>query len=243
MTLLHADEAQNADLVGEETAELLALIEESFAVKLGNYSVLEGITVGELAQRIEQQAHYPAQDRCLSSVAFYELRRALSAAVHAPRNAIRPGTLLASLLCWNDRRKNWRQIEARLGLVLPNLTCPAGLGIFCFVLPALVMIYLRGFRGVHLTALQILLWSLVTMIALGWACIPLARTFPRNCATVGDLAKLILARNYSEFAAKSGSSCERGILPSLQFLIATACDLASTSITPETRIPVDLGID
>jgi hypothetical protein len=243
MTLLHADDEQEAGLIGEDTTELFALIEDSFAIELGNYWELDGITIGELARKIDNQVNFPAPDQCLSAVAFYELRRALSAVVRVPRCTIRPDTGLRTLLRWRNRRKDWREVEACLGLVLPNLTSPTWLVIFCLVLSALVLVYLRYFGGLQLNAWQIVFGSFALCYPLAWACIPFARMFPRKCDTVGDLAKIVLARNYSAFAAKRGSSYEKGILPSLQLLIATATNLAPSSVTPETRIPADLGID
>jgi hypothetical protein len=230
-------------LVGEDTGALLAIIEDSFAVKLGNYWEFQGITVEQLARKINDQAGYPAPYRCLSSVAFYELRKALSAVIQIPRRTIRPSTTLETLLNWRERKKNWRAVEARLGLTLPNLTCPRWLGILCLVLPALVLIYLRGFRGVPLTALQIVFGSFALMIPMAFACIPITRILPRNCESVGDLARIVLVRNYSSFAARWGSSCKKGILPALQLLIGTATDRDLREITPDTRITTDLGID
>jgi hypothetical protein len=76
MVLLDAGDARNADLIGEDTAELFAVIENSFGISLGDYSQLNGTTIRELAEIIDKKANFPTPDRCLSSVVFYQLRLA-----------------------------------------------------------------------------------------------------------------------------------------------------------------------
>ena len=74
MTLLDAD-VQRDPVLGEDTCELFEAIEDSFGVNLGDYSAICGMTVRELADVVYQKAAYPTQDRCLSAVAFYRIRR------------------------------------------------------------------------------------------------------------------------------------------------------------------------
>ncbi len=76
MTLLDADLMERRNVVGEDTWELFATIEDSFGVSFPNYEPLLGKTVQELADCIAKESSYPKADRCLSSVAFYRLRRA-----------------------------------------------------------------------------------------------------------------------------------------------------------------------
>jgi hypothetical protein len=74
------------------------------------------------------------------------------------------------------------------------------------------------------------------------ALLPLARAFPAECETVGGLAKALLARNYSAFAAKRGSSTIRGVTPALRQLVAFQSGLRLEDISNSTRIPADLDI-
>ncbi len=124
MTLLDADEKKELNTVGEDTWELFEAIEESFGVDLGDYHALAGITVGELAENICRLANYPAEERCLSAVAFYRLRRAFETLFSVPRRAIRPTTSVVQLLPWKSRRTQWRMLQEHLELTVRINPCP-----------------------------------------------------------------------------------------------------------------------
>jgi hypothetical protein len=71
---------------------------------------------------------------------------------------------------------------------------------------------------------------------------PFARTFPRSCETVGDLAKLTLARNYSKIATEHGISSELEVLAALRQLIAAEESIDVQTILPDTLFPEGLNI-
>jgi len=87
------------------------------------------------------------------------------------------------------------------------------------------------------------LWSLVLWLLLLPRIAPLARDFPRGCKTAGDLASLILARNYSAFACEYGNSSHEQVLALLRRLIASEVGLDLNEVTPQTLIPQGLDID
>lgn len=71
---------------------------------------------------------------------------------------------------------------------------------------------------------------------------PLAREFPRNCRTLGDLVKLALARNYGKLAASHGMTSEQEVLQSLLLLIATETVKDIETLSPDTLFPEGLNI-
>lgn len=71
---------------------------------------------------------------------------------------------------------------------------------------------------------------------------PLAREFPRGCATFGDLTKLVLARNYGNIAAKGGGSSENELMQALLQLVAAETAGDFQKLSSNTRFPEDLGI-
>ena len=223
MTLLDAD--NDPSVIGEDTWELFEVIEESFGVKLGNYFELAGITVGRLAERIDIQTAYPPSDGCLSSAVFYQLRRAFKSVGDVPRTAVRPGTPLRTILPWRSRRADWNTLEMQL-----------------LVSPAACLISERLFLGARFSWFEVALGSFALTVPVFAACIPLARSFPTNCDTIGDLAKLVLARNFVVFATKFGSPSEKDVLSSLRLLVATETGRGLDEISSETRIPTDLNI-
>lgn len=243
MTLLDAKDLQGSNEVGEDTWELFESIEQSFGVDLGDYHELAGISILELSQRIDGLAKYPAEDSCLSSVAFNRLRRAFQNVTETPRSSVRPATRIHDLLPWRTRHSQWALLQSDLGLELPRLNLPLWLLILCLILPASLLIYARFFMGVRISGGVITICSIVlTLLALRAAMLYPARVIPASIETVGGLAKAVIARNYKTFASAHGSSPERGVLPSLRLLIAIQTGINIEKVLPETRIPSGLNI-
>jgi hypothetical protein len=71
---------------------------------------------------------------------------------------------------------------------------------------------------------------------------PFARGLPLDCETIGDLTKVILARNYGVFAKQHCGSSEDDVLSALQQLIATETCRSVDEIPPYTLIPQGLNI-
>ncbi len=243
MTLLDADEKQLASELGEDTCELLATIEDSFGIQFGDYHALLGMTVRELAGDICKKAEYSTAERCLSAVMFYRLRRALRVLFGTPRTAIGPATPVGDLLPWNSRRTRWCALQAYIGLTLPPLNYPGWLVYLSLAMSTTFLISLRVLLELRLSVVEIFGGSLALCLPTMVALIPLARTLPSGCETVGGLTKVVLARNYAAFASQYGSSSESDVLVALRQLIATETGRDVEEILPETNIPRDLDIE
>jgi hypothetical protein len=245
MTLLDADLKPGSNKIGEDTWDLFAAVEESFGVDLGNYYELAGISVGDLADKICALANYPDETACLSAVAFFTLRQALTEQFGFQRSAIHPTTSLFELLPWVSRRTRWRLLEERLELKIPDLSWPGWVLLLALLLPTSFLIAIWTHFGLQ-TSVQYLLWGGIAMFVLFLltlrASLPLARALPAECETVGGLAKALLARNYAAFATERGSSTIRGVTPALRQLVAFQSGLRLEDISAGTRIPADLEI-
>jgi hypothetical protein len=245
MTLLDAHEQQSEDLVGEDTRELFEAVEESFGVDVGDYGKLAEVSIRELALKVENLAGYSDQNACLSSVAFYKLRRAFEGLSLTPRNSMRPTTPVASLLPWSTRRIQWASLQEKLGsLTLPNLHAPGWVVLICVGAPVALLLSVRVFLGSQLSGGAIVFCSAVLIFLALRAVVPFfARVIPPDCETLGGLAKAVLARNYADFARVYGSSLESGVLPALRLLVAIKTGTNIENISPELRIPSDLNIE
>jgi hypothetical protein len=235
-------------VLGEDTWELFEVIEYSFGVDLGDYHEICGKTVSELAEVIQKNANYPTEDKCLSAVAFYRLRRAFETLFGVPRGAIRPATPVGSLLPLKHRSAEWQMLQKHLGLDVPGLTFPAWFLLVPLVTPPALLISLRALFGFRLSVGWIVCGSLMFIYLTVARVIPamnfhfpIARVIPTGCKTFGGLAKVVLARNYAAFASQGGS-CKDGILETLQQLTAMQLAMDVEKISPETRIPQDLNI-
>jgi hypothetical protein len=136
-----------------------------------------------------------------------------------------------------------------LGLTLPRLQFPGWLVLVALVIPPTLLVYLRAFWGVRLSAILIFDIScalyLVTFVSIIPAIderFPLSRILPRACETFGGLTKVVLARNYATFASQYGSSCDSGVLTAVRQLTASQLSMDLGEISPDTRIPHDLNI-
>jgi hypothetical protein len=248
MTLLDAD-VKPDPLLGEDTWELFEVIEDSFGVDLGDYSAVCGMTVSELAEVVSKKANYPAAEKCLSAVAFYRLRRAFGTLFGIPRATIRPATCVSNLLPGKLRRARWMMLQEHLGLTFPALRFPGWALWLSLVSPPALLISLRLFMGLRLSAGWIvggssvlILLTFARIIPAVDARIPLARIIPEECETFSGLVKVVLARNYAAFASQGAGSCEGDVLKALRQLAATQLGMGFEKISPEARIPQDLDI-
>jgi hypothetical protein len=161
------------------------------------------------------------------------------------RSRIAPETPLRELMPWKSRKKQWRAMQDHLSFALPELRWPLWLVALPLVFVGLLFTLgwprLVSFLGPASWLLAVVggfcLWVLVLKLLA-----PLARTLPRSCETVGDLAKLTLARNYSRIATEHGISSEREVLEVLRQLIAAEESIDVQTILPETLFPEGLNI-
>ncbi len=97
--------------------------------------------------------------------------------------------------------------------------------------------------GLPWSAVDLLVYSFILWLFILRALKPLARELPSSCETVGDLTKLVLARNYGTLASRYGCPAESDLLLALRQLIALETGIEMARISPATRIPQDLNIE
>jgi hypothetical protein len=232
--------------LGEDTWELFEAIDDSFGVNLGDYHEICGKTVRELAEIISTKANYPTNEKCLSAVTFYRLRRAFGSLFGISRSAIRPAAPVSELLPLKHRIARWKALQEHLGLTLPGLQFPIWLPLLALVTPPALLLFLRAFVGVRLSTIWIFdiscalyMVTVVSIIPVVDECFPLSRVLPRTCETFGGLVNVVSAQNY---AALGGSSGENDVLKTMRQLISMQVGVGIEEVSPETRIPHDLSI-
>ncbi len=228
---------------GEDTCELLATIEESFGIQFPDYREVVGKSVQELAAYIYGASEHLRAKECLSAITFYRLRRACCDLFGMPRAVVRPQTAIGILLPWTNRRARWHRLQRHLGLSLPGLTYP--LWVVCVSLVAAIAssIALATILGFGRSFVGIAIGSFVLWIGSLKGLSPLARNFPRGCETCGDLVRLALAHNYSSIASQYGGCSLNEIVGLLRQLIAAELGTDPKTITPDSLIHRDLGIE
>jgi hypothetical protein len=242
MTLFDGNKHNDSNAVGEDTWDLFESVERSFRIDLGDFYSLAGIRVSELAENICKLADYPPNEKCLSTVVFYKLRKAFGDLFDIPSRSVRPNTPLRRLLPWRSREKKWRAMQEHLEIDLPGLVFPRSLLLFCLITPVTLLICGKEFLGLRLGWAGLIFFSFLFVLLTVFACTPFARSLPLDCETVGDLAKAVLAKNYAVFATHHGGSAGDDVLSSLRLLIASETCMQLSDVLPETQIPADLNI-
>lgn len=190
------------------------VIQDSYDVEFTSDELIAAETVWQLGETISKKLTHPRSERCLTAAVFYRLRRAFVDLFRSPRAQVRPDTRLEDLLPWTERKSQWRRLQVFLGLALPRLTAPAWLlGLALVASVVVAWAYERRFP--HFTADGLLtgaVWFLAFFLLVRLLN-PFVRTLPRACRTVGDLAKVVLARNYAKVATEVGGSFRRNSFP------------------------------
>jgi len=241
MALLEIDRIHRLEqFEGEDTNDLLRVIQASFGVEFTADDLVRVETIGELGACIWEKSKRPASEQCLSSVIFYRLRRTFIDLFDTPRDIIRPDKSLIELMPWLGRKKQWKGIQKHSNLILPDLLMPRWL-FGSSLLIAIAVSVLAGQRW-PIPGYALVVVGLMTLVLAIYLVSPLCRAFPQSCETVGDLVRLALARNYQVIAAKHGGTSEKEVLQVLRQLIAAEIGTDISEVVPATRFPEGLNI-
>lgn len=112
---------EQLERIGEELGYLLEEIQLSFWVDFTEQDIVDMTTVGDLFDKVVRKMGKFESPRCLTSFAFFRLRRSLVAVSSLDRRSVRPATQLRKLLPQPVRRTWWADIETNLRLRLPDL--------------------------------------------------------------------------------------------------------------------------
>jgi hypothetical protein len=186
---------------------------------------------------------------CLTSAAFYRLRRVLITTFGAERKQVRLATPLEILIPPDERRHHWHHLGECLGRWrLPELERPRWLRCGLF-LPSLA-ITISGMALGMMTRREISLfgWGLaiggLLLLFLGYKLtVSLVVCIPAECKTVRETVHTLLRMNYGDMAASAGRIYEPEIWQSLCAIIGANLGVDAKILTPDTRFVEDLGTD
>lgn len=232
--------------MGLDSVELVLQVEDAFGFSIPEEEAADMTTVGKLYDYVLAHRFRGKQDACLSSVTFYKIRRALMSALKIPRHAVRVSTDLQEIIP-NHRRRAWRAIADASSLRLPILQRPrwivmiATLTAIALGAATSILLGLAPFRGGVMVAI---LSAGVFGYALFWLTTFLAYEFPRDVATVGQLAKATLARNYQPIVAEVKKlTTDAEIWDILRRIVGQQLGVQPDLLTKETNFVKDLHVD
>ena len=233
--------------MGLDIVELFMAVEECFQIHVTDEEASDATTVGELEALIVGKLRVEDSKRCLTSVAFYRLRRAFVEVLGTERRQIRPDTLMVMLLPETARREKWARIQRELGLQIPKLQFPPQIDWGVTVGGVLVAMTPLPFLQAGWHTVPLLLVLPMTGYFLGQGLLRLAPQlaveFPSGIKTAGDLSRELLERNFAALVQSTGGWNGKEVYAALCDVIVRQTGVDRAEITPESRLVDDLGID
>lgn len=231
--------------MGLDLVEFVMAVEERFGIAIPDEDACKLETVGNVYDYVlsKVQIEEPNNKVCLSSNAFYRLRRALMETSGLQRSEIRPGTLLADLTGKDRRRALWTAVHYSTGFKLPELHRPTWLvsgitatglvafvGVFALLPGSAKNLFVPGAAGLAAATVLVLATEL------------LRREFPKGLRTVGDLVNEIVRLNTASLL----DALNRKWDPQLVWdtLVDTICEqlpVDKSQIVRTARFVKDLG--
>ncbi len=244
--------------MGESQLVLIRLLEEEFSIYLPDDDLREVYTVGNLFN-VLLRILKPTPD-CLTSRAFYRIRRALTTVLGVPRRSLKPSTFLDDLFNEREIRHQWDSLSRESNLKLPSLRHTAIWKHWMQILSALLAF------AVAVTSYRLLShFPLITLdnffvftaffvygfVLWGVLYVGLLKATPFRRSVLptlsaGELARVALSMNGSEFA---GEATGTSVLTRDQVwmrLVDVLCEQMGykpEDVVPSASIVVDLEID
>lgn len=230
--------------MGLEIVELIMRVEETFEIEIGDEEASEIITIGQLYTCILGKLGISLSDRCLSSIAFYRVRRALVSLSGAPRQSIRPSTETEALLPQTNRHQHWNYLGRMTGSKLPDLKLPPWMQNLIWITSLLLAassLFVYILSSFYLAALWFLSSLLFAWLAHRLSA-PFAVQLPADCATVGGITRAILSLNFGLYAHREQTWNEKEVWRTLHDIIVDELSVKPESITKESQFVRDLHL-
>ena len=230
--------------MGLDGVELILAVEDAFQIHIEDEEAGRVSTVGDLHNLVVGKLHGQDSKRCLTSAAFYRTRRGIVDTLGVDRREIRPSTALEVILPRGSRREKWRRIQDATKLKLPDLRHPGWVQLVLLTVGVALAVASGVYGRVDFGWIALLsIGGLVVGGVLIKLSPPFAVEFPNNDATVGDLARDVLAINHARLVDEVGSWNKKDVWEALCRVIVMQTAVTREKITPEAGLVDDLGID
>lgn len=215
-----------------DPVEALFSLEKAFALDISDAEAVACVTVGDIYDLLETRfaARMGAPGSCMTSMAFYRLRRVLREM--RPDLDCRPDTALAIYAGRNARGfLNQVRRSGAMRMPGPQARWLGGVGGFLAV-ASLVSLVVAAINGV-----MVLCGVALVLMVLGAAVIRLdPGALPADCATVGDLAIKASTLNYGSLASSGGAVRAKDLWDAMAEVLAEHSDLPASAMRRDTLI-------
>lgn len=230
--------------MGLDGVELVMEVEETFGFSIPDEDAEVLDTVGKLYDYILAHRLQGREQGCLSSVAFYKVRRALMSVCGIARRDVQLSLDLSTVIP-RRRRRVWSDLQTTLELRLPELKRPVWAKAFAVAaacgLTAATAVLLAGRWGIGGAIFSVFVIMPIG-IAFEWITRPLAVELRPEFSTVGCLAKAILQKNYGVISDEYNRVNADEVWNTLRTMIADQLGVRPEEVTKEANFVKDLGL-
>ena len=230
--------------MGLEMVDVVLRTERAFQIAISDEEAIGAVTVGQLYKIVLSKLPGAQPGACLSSVAFYRVRRALEIAFNTPRSDVMPDSDMESLIPRENRRAAWKAFRRALGFNIPGLWHPF------WLTNILARVYLAAAALVALSLFLSLFGCVPWTVSLVGVCvifgmhvatIPAANRMPWPCRTVRGLVDYILAHNYASLTSEVQNRSKADVWETLRAIIVDSLKIDPDEVTMNARWVADLG--
>jgi len=221
-----------------DVKEVVGGVETAFGVKFQDADITNESTFDDLYNALAHQFGAGTSDRCLTSVVFWRLRRALMQVVDVPKSAIKPSIAMEALIPPFQRRRKWLALSEALGLRFPGLEYPswcASVMLITSFAPILLVMLWCGSRFSWWWASAILAVPLVATFLFRVAK-PFATAVPRHSRTVGETARTLVGLNHAKLVQELGPSNPTELRKALEYVVIDMTGAEPSWLEGKTRL-------
>jgi acyl carrier protein len=241
--------------MGLDGVELLMELEETFNFQISDDEAGAVRTAGDLYRLVLSRLRRKTSERCVSSAAFYRLRRALASVLGVPRSGVRLDRPFEEFVPVASRHADWKRLQEAMVLRLPPLYHPRHLvhglvvlsGVLALAAAQVVGLWpLRAFSSLLDLPIGIISVACLFLLFLGVGLRltePWAVGVPPSCATVRGTAQTLADLNYGKLAKQVGALDEAEVWRIVRDRVADATGAAPEKVTEDAQLVKDLGLD
>lgn len=131
MTIL--DDIKLDEYESEDIFDIVVKLEKSFAIKFDKDAFLNVKTFGDLCDVVESYIKYDNKEDCTKQQAFYKIRKAISETQLIDKKLINLDTKLVDIFPRQNRRRQVKIFQKKLGVNLKFLTYPGWLALIFII--------------------------------------------------------------------------------------------------------------
>jgi hypothetical protein len=237
--------------MGLDIVEMVMDVEERFGISIPDSEAAGARTVGDLSDLVERflagMPQAAVSSMCLTSMAFFRLRRGLVESCGVARKSIRPEARLEELISIEGRRSAWNTLANSLSFKLPQAYRSWRCWLVGWIFVAATIAY--GWTQVDgPLGLALMPWLSIAIAIGGFVAYErLTRRyevfFSSKLLTCGDLARDVAMRNVGKLKADGAAIRGEEIWRIVVHTVADWAGADTREIGRETRFVEDLAMD